>query len=100
MLTSAQSFGAHLGTIGSTQEEAGPNPWFVPTSFEVRADTQFGDTILVVGSTAALGNWNPTKAAHLPTWLHLRHHDAVPSAPVLVSGVFLRAASARQAAAT
>ena len=67
MLTSAQSFGAHLGTIGSTQEEAGPNPWFVPTSFEVRADTQFGDTILVVGSTAALGNWNPTNALRMAT---------------------------------
>ena len=75
MLPTAQSFGAHLGTIGSAKDEEGPNPWFVPTSFEVRAETQWGETVVVVGSAAALGSWNPahglrmtTNAGQYPVW--------------------------------
>ena len=41
MLPTAQSFGAHLGTIGSAKDEEGPNPWFVPTSFEVPMEKVF-----------------------------------------------------------
>lgn len=74
-LTSNESFGAHLVMLGATQEDTPPMPWFVPTSFEVRADTRFGDSLLVVGSSPALGSWEPenglrmsTSASLYPVW--------------------------------
>ncbi|KAL1519753.1 hypothetical protein AB1Y20_023261 [Prymnesium parvum] len=75
MLPTHQSFGAHLGSLGSSQEENFLHAWFVPTSFEVRAETRYGDEVRVVGSPPSLGSWNPlhgvrlvTNASLYPVW--------------------------------
>ncbi|MFF9527375.1 carbohydrate-binding module family 20 domain-containing protein [Streptomyces achromogenes] len=65
----------HVGAKNcDTTVDPGPDP--APTtgaSFNVNATTQWGQDIYVVGSTSALGNWNPSNALKLdpasyPVW--------------------------------
>lgn len=66
-MQASQSFGAHLGSIDSSARDATGNAWFVRTSFEVRAETQLGDIVAVVGNVQQLGNWSPEHALRMTT---------------------------------
>ncbi|GAA2327863.1 carbohydrate-binding module family 20 domain-containing protein [Streptomyces cuspidosporus] len=61
----------HVGA--KSCDTSNPDPATTGASFNVNANTQWGENIHVVGSTSALGGWNPSKALKLdpagyPVW--------------------------------
>ena len=73
------SVGAQLGFLGGpptpSNHERIERPLFVRVSFEVRTETSFGDTVVIVGETPQLGGWEPergilmsTSEETYPTW--------------------------------
>ncbi|MEV6211595.1 CBM20 domain-containing protein [Kitasatospora sp. NPDC051914] len=55
-----------LGPVGSARADQ-EDPAGVPVHLRVTATTEPGDTVLVTGSTAELGAWDPTRAVPLST---------------------------------
>ena len=65
------SVGAQLGFLGGppaaqSNERVGC-PLFVRVSFEVRTETAFGDTVVIVGETPQLGAWDPKRGIPMST---------------------------------
>jgi len=66
----------------------------VNVSFEVRAKTNWGDTVVIVGNTAALGNWDAERGLPLSTngdCYPLWHAKAIALPPCEYKVVILRA---------
>ena len=65
------SVGAQLGFSGGAPAPSGHErvgrPLFVRVSFEVRAETTFGDTVVIVGDTPQLGGWDPERGIRMST---------------------------------
>jgi hypothetical protein len=65
-MRSVRSFGAHLGMPLVDDLLAAP-PLFVRLSFEVRVETQWGETVAVVGDAEQLGAWQPERGVRMST---------------------------------
>ena len=65
------SVGAQLGFWGGAPAPSGharvERPLFVRVSFEVRTETSFGDTVVIVGETPQLGGWEPERGIPMST---------------------------------
>ena len=65
------SVGAQLGFLGGAPVPSGHErfgrPLFVRVSFEVRTETTFGDTVVIVGETPQLGGWVPERGIRMST---------------------------------
>ena len=65
------SVGAQLGFLGGPPTPPGHErigrPLFVRVSFEVRTETTFGDTVVIVGETPQLGGWEPERGIPMST---------------------------------
>ena len=65
------SVGAQLGFLGGPPTPSGhervERPLFVRVSFEVRTETTFGDTVVIVGETPQLGGWEPERGIPMST---------------------------------
>ena len=65
------SVGAQLGFLGGAPAPSGHErvgrPLFVLVSFEVRTETAFGDTVVIVGETPQLGGWEPERGIRMST---------------------------------
>ena len=65
------NFGAQLGFLGRPPTPSGHErvgrPLFVRVSFEVRTETTFGDTVVIVGETPQLGGWEPERGIPMST---------------------------------
>ena len=82
-LRTVRSFGAQLGS--TLPEERGSSPLFVRASFEVRCETDWGESVAVVGSTAQLGAWRPEAGMRMTT--NQRIYPSWRSEPLLLSEV-------------
>ena len=67
-MMSRASLGDHLAALGSiVRSEELSGRLFVRCSIEVRCETQWGDTVVIVGSTEQFGMWRPDRALRLAT---------------------------------
>jgi len=68
----AMHSGARLGSVPQntstgSKQNTNPTTGTIATIFKLTADTTWGETIYVVGSIPALGNWDANKAIPLTT---------------------------------
>jgi len=67
-LPNVQSFGAQLGSLAEAESSQGPSrPLFTRVSFQVRCETEWGETVAVVGDVPQLGAWEPVSGVRMMT---------------------------------